>query len=73
MVDIAIQYKEVLVENHLHFIPVIAELNKLPDKFGHKEIEANGFLVEEIEGSDLVVGSEIDFVMLNTERISLKP
>lgn len=73
VVDIAIQYREVLVENHLHFIPVIAELSKLPDKFGHKEIEANGFLVEEIEGSDLVVGSEIDFVMLNTERISLKP
>ncbi|MBU2930106.1 M14 family zinc carboxypeptidase [Winogradskyella psychrotolerans] len=72
-VDIAIQYKEVLKQGKLEFIPIIEEISKLNSKFGHKEIEANQFLVEAIGESELNIGSEIDFVILKNERISLKP
>ncbi|EPR69740.1 hypothetical protein ADIWIN_4015 [Winogradskyella psychrotolerans RS-3] len=73
LVDIAIQYKEVLIEGKLQFVPIVEEVSKLNKKYGHKEIEANGFLVETIGNSELTIGSEIDFVMMNNERISLKP
>ncbi|WP_178985240.1 M14 family metallopeptidase [Winogradskyella helgolandensis] len=73
LVDIAIQYKEVLKDGKLEFIPIIEEISILNTKFGHKEIEANQFLVKTITNSGLIIGSEIDFVMINNERISLKP
>ncbi|SDH57172.1 M14 family zinc carboxypeptidase [Winogradskyella thalassocola] len=73
LVDIAIQYKEVLIEGKLQFVPIVEELSKLNNKYGHKEIEANGFLVKTTDNFDLITGSEIDFVIVNNERISLKP
>lgn len=73
LVDIAIQYKEVLIDCKLQFVPVVVEVAKLNNKYGHKEIEANGYLVETEENSELIISSENDFVMVNNERISLKP
>ncbi|WP_179347774.1 M14 family zinc carboxypeptidase [Winogradskyella pacifica] len=73
LVDIAIQYKEVLIDCKLQFVPVVVEVAKLNNKYGHKEIEANGFLVETEENSELIINSENDFVIVNNERISLKP
>lgn len=73
LVSIAIQYKEVLFENKLHFIPVVEEISELINKFGHKEIDAKGAVAKTTENSGLIIGSENDFVMINTERISLKP
>ncbi|WP_458626690.1 M14 family metallopeptidase [Winogradskyella sp. PC D3.3] len=72
-VDVAIQYREVLLGDKLEFVPVIEEISKLNNKYGHNEIKANGFLVKTIDNSELIVGSEIDFVIINNERISLKP
>lgn len=73
LLDIAIQYEETLIENQLHFIPKIESISKLNNKFGHKEIEAGGFTVRSKENSELNIGDEIDFVILNNERILLKP
>ncbi|WP_417876016.1 M14 metallopeptidase family protein [Winogradskyella sediminis] len=73
LIDIAIQYKEVLKDGKLEFIPTVTEISELNDKYGHKEIEANGFLVTTEDNLDLNIGFEIDFVMLKKERISLKP
>ena len=72
-VDIAIQYKEVLKNDKVHFSPKIADISLLSNKYGHKEIDANSATVEMTENSMLIIGSEIDFVILNNERISLKP
>ncbi|WP_225036316.1 M14 family zinc carboxypeptidase [Winogradskyella sp. SM1960] len=72
LVDIAIQYKETLIDGKLEFVPVIEEISKLNNKYGHKEIEANGYVVKTTEGFDLKIGFEIDFVIVNNERISLK-
>ncbi|WP_179334790.1 M14 family zinc carboxypeptidase [Winogradskyella costae] len=72
LVDIAIQYKELLVDDELKFVPVVVDISKLNSKYGHKEIEANGFIVKTLEDSELILSSEIDFVIINNERISLK-
>ena len=73
LVDIAILYEEVLIDGQLRFLPKVEEISVLNFKFGHKEINANGSVVENIGNSELNAGCEIDFVMLNNERISLNP
>ncbi|QXP79158.1 MULTISPECIES: M14 metallopeptidase family protein [Winogradskyella] len=73
LVDIAIQYKEVLISRELHFTPVVDAISDLKTKFGHKEIDAKGCAVTTSGNSELNIGSEIVFVMVNDERILLKP
>ncbi|WP_178988412.1 M14 family metallopeptidase [Winogradskyella schleiferi] len=73
LVDIAIQFKETLINSKLHFVPIVEAIEKLKNKFGHKEIDAKGKLLKTEENSDLIIGGEIDFVLLNNEKISLKP
>ena len=72
LVDIAILYEEVLIENKVHFIPKIEAISKLNNKFGHKEINAKGSSIKFTENSELIIGNEIDFVMINNDKISLK-
>ena len=71
-VDIAVQFKETLILNKVHFIPTIEDISKLHNKFGHKEINANGSLIKTSKNSELIIGNEIDFVMMNNDKISLK-
>ncbi|WP_299100178.1 M14 family zinc carboxypeptidase [uncultured Winogradskyella sp.] len=71
LTDVAFQFQEVLKDNKVCFIPKIVQISKLESKFGHKEIEANGNTVKTISNTELKLGNEIDFVLLNNERISL--
>ncbi|NRD23509.1 peptidase M14 [Winogradskyella litoriviva] len=71
VVDIAFQFQEVLIDGVVDFIPKVEAISKMNLKFGHKEIDAKGKMVTTTENSELNVGSEIDFVLLNKERISL--
>lgn len=71
VLDIAIQFQELLINGIVKFIPKIETISKMNTKFGHKEIEAKGGIVTTSENSELKVGYEIDFVLLNNERISL--
>ncbi|WP_179019424.1 M14 family metallopeptidase [Winogradskyella forsetii] len=73
LVDIAIQFKETLINNKLHFVPVIEAIENLKNKFGHKEIDAKGSTLKTDENFELNIGDEIDFVLLNKEKISLIP
>ncbi|MEP5254114.1 MAG: M14 family zinc carboxypeptidase [Winogradskyella arenosi] len=73
LVDVAIQYIEVLSDRELHFIPVVVSIATLEGQFGHREIDAQGGFIKDSDNSEITIGSEIDFVMLNNERISLKP
>lgn len=73
LVDVAIQYEEVLMDDKLHFMPKIEEISNFEKKFGHKEIDAKGSLLETTENSEFIIGNEIVFAMLNNEEISLKP
>lgn len=71
VVDIAFQFQEILIDGIVKFIPKIEAISKMNLKFGHREIDANGKMVTTTENSELKVGSEIDFVLLNKERIPL--
>lgn len=71
LTDIAIQYNEVLNGGKIDFVPVVEEISKLDKFYGHKEIDANGALVEAGENLMLKVGYEIDFVLVNNKKIGL--
>ena len=70
--DVAIQFKEVLKDNEIHFIPVIEEIGHLGEYFGHTEIDADGKEVLTRKNEMLFEGYENDFVLLNNELFSLK-
>ena len=61
--DIGIQFKEVLIDNTINFVPIIKTIGNLSRFYGHYEIEKK----------QLQVGSENDFVLINNELFALKP
>ncbi len=71
--DIAIQYKEVLKENNVEFIPIVEAISRMDKFYGHKEIDAKGDLVKSIENFELKVAHENDFVLVNNKKIPLIP
>jgi hypothetical protein len=71
--DIGILYDETLVNDKIEFIPIVEKISNLDDFFGHREIDAKGHLLSTSEKSAIKVTNEIDFVMLNNEKIALKP
>ncbi|WP_439151229.1 M14 family zinc carboxypeptidase [Winogradskyella sp.] len=71
--DIAIQYKEVLIEKNIVFIPQIVKISSLDEFYGHREIDAKGNIVKSTENLELKLANENDFVLINNEKISLKP
>jgi len=70
-VDIAIQYQEKLMNGKVEFVPTIASISDLSSYYGHKEINAHKNEVTLGDSQALEEGSEIDFVLLNNDRISL--
>ncbi len=71
--DVAIQYKEQLHAKCIKFSPVVENISNLEGFSGHKEFDAKGSFVKTIENFYLEIGNEIDFVLLNNEKISLIP
>ena len=51
-------------------IEIISDLEHF---FGHKEIDANGHAVLNDKGEPIYVGFENDFVIINNEKLSVKP
>jgi len=72
VVDIAIQYKEVLVGQKVCFIPKIEDFGVLAKFFGHKEINAKSQQVVLGGSEPLETENAIDFVTINNEVFSLK-
>ena len=72
LLDVAIQFKEVLNHNKIDFIPVIERIENLNSYLGHKEIDAKGSVVLNEFNEAPEVSSEIDFVMLNNCKILIK-
>lgn len=70
--DIGILYREELKNKKIEFIPVVETISNLSGYFGHHEIDAKGGFVSTTENSDIKVTNEIDFVLINNEKISLK-
>ena len=73
ILDVAIQYKEVLESGNIKFRPVIEAISVLSKSFGHKEIDAKGVRITTTENSELEIASENDFVLINNKKIALIP
>ncbi len=71
--DIAIQYEERLWNKKIDFVPIVDKISDLKDFFGHKEFNANGCNVCTQEGRDIYEGYENVFVLINNEKLSVKP
>jgi hypothetical protein len=69
--DIGILYQEVLQDNHIIFKPKVEIIGHLNGFYGHREIDAEGKAVLNLEGAPIQVGYENDFVIWNNEKISL--
>lgn len=72
-VDIAIQYKEILKEGKIIFCPIVETISSLDNFYAHREIDVKGKLVENLKNLQLDSTHENDFVLINNEKISLKP
>lgn len=70
--DVAIQFKEVLKDNSIDFVPYVEKIGNLDSYFGHREIDANNGIVCDQENNTLEVGREIVFVVLNNRKILIK-
>lgn len=69
--DIAIQYQERLIENKVRFIPIIEKIEKLDTFYAHKTLEANKNEVLSLNGEQVSIGDEIDFVNISNVKFSL--
>lgn len=72
IVDIAIQFKEKLIGRQLEFIPKVEKISKNIKNFAHNTINANGNRVLDGEKNELSEENEIDFVLVNNEKLPLK-
>jgi len=72
ILDIAIQYEEVLIDETIQFIPKIKDFGDLSSFYAHKEIEALRQIVILDNNKDLEKENSIDFVKINNELFSLK-
>jgi len=72
IVDIAIQFEEVLVDNKIYFSPNIKDFGDLAQFYAHKTIEAHNQHVILGNKARLKIGNAIDFVMMNNKLFSLK-
>ncbi|WP_299554853.1 M14 family zinc carboxypeptidase [Seonamhaeicola sp.] len=73
LVDIGIQFKETLVENHIEFVPIVEKIEKLDGVYGHREIDAKGEKVLAEGAKRLTINNENVFVILKNEKIALIP
>lgn len=70
--DIGILYEERLVGDSIDFIPIVDKISDLSNYYGHKEINANNDKVLSHNSSELKVGCENNFVLINNIEYSLK-
>ncbi len=72
-IDIAIQYEETLYDNAIYFKPNVVKLEKLPNFFGHREINAKQMQVFNLNGEVLKIDDIVDSITINSIEISMKP
>ncbi len=70
--DIGIRYKEILKDGKIEFIPEVTDMGILDNKYGHKEINADQYSVLSLKKEPFKPGDEIDIVLINNEKFSLK-
>ncbi|WBL27321.1 M14 family zinc carboxypeptidase [Zunongwangia sp. HGR-M22] len=70
--DVSIQYSEKLVGEKIEFVPKIENISSKIDKYGHREFEGEGKILE-LEGEkSLVENVVVDKLLLNKEILMVK-
>ncbi len=70
--DVSIQYKEVLNEKKLIFVPVVEKIAKKIQETGHREIDGVNKKLELIGGEELLENVIVNKIVLNNEIFNLK-
>lgn len=73
VVDIAIQYQEILKNNTIEFVPIVEKIGDLSTYFGHRELSAEGFELVLENGLNITEGLELEYVIINSVKYSIKP
>lgn len=73
IVDVAIQYQEVLKNNAIEFVPKVEKIGDLSAYFGHREFSAEGFELVMENGLNVTEGLEVEYVIINSVKYSIKP
>lgn len=73
VVDIAIQYQEILKNNAIEFVPKVEKIGDLSTYFGHRELSAEGFELVLENGLNITEGLEVEYVIINSVKYSIKP
>ncbi|WP_228851637.1 M14 family zinc carboxypeptidase [Aegicerativicinus sediminis] len=73
VIDVAIQYEEMLQDSDIQFIPKIAALKKLNEFHGHKELNADSSPISKVFGKAVFEGDIVYNILLNNEDLSLSP
>lgn len=73
VVDIAIQYQEILKDNTIEFVPIVEKIGDLSTYFGHRELSAEGFELVLENGLNITEGLEVEYVVINSVKYSIKP
>lgn len=71
IVDIALQYQEILKNDRIHFVPKVEKIEPKLEYYGHQEIDLDGDLISAETGEEIVIGYDKDFVVKN-ELLSQK-
>ncbi|WBL20802.1 M14 family zinc carboxypeptidase [Zunongwangia sp. HRR-M8] len=70
--DVSIQYSEKLVGEKIEFVPKIENISPKIDKYGHREIEGEGKILELVGEKSLVENVVVDKLLLNKEILMVK-
>lgn len=71
-VDIAIQYSEIIKAGEINFIPRVKTMANGLSSFGHREIQCEGGVIENLEGEPLSENDIVEMILLNKEKLSIK-
>lgn len=72
LVDVAIQFKEVLRNGEIDFEPVVVEIASGIDRFAHKEIDARGEELKLPGGGEITENVIVNKIILNTAELQVK-
>ena len=73
IIDVALQYEEVLQNTDIEFIPKVANIGNLDKFYAHRELNAEGLRPNEVFYKPIKEGDVIDEILWKNEKLSLSP
>jgi len=70
--DISIQFKEVLENNKITFMPIINKIAPQISNYGHKEIDAEKNEIKLPDNSEIIENVIVNKIILNNEELEVK-